>query len=93
MSYRLATKFVAPEGTHTVLVVTAYYWGRGATKAEAMAQCKREGGAPGRDGYIAYYFGPGIDPEVYVDQMGFVNWNYTGEERPQPVREEVGLRT
>lgn len=94
MGFPLTTKFKAPEDTHTVLVVAPFYWGKGATKAEAMANCKKEGGKPYQQGYIAYYFGPGIKPNPWVDQMGGVNWEYTPEaieagDRPYPVKEGV----
>ena len=75
----LTTSFEVPEGTHTVLVLAPHYWGRGATKAEAMAEVKRQGGEPSKYGYVAYYFGEGITDEVWVDQMGGVNWTYSPE--------------
>jgi hypothetical protein len=92
----LTTKFAVPPGTHTVLVVTAHYWGRGKTKAEAMAECKRRGGKPGLHGYIAYYFGEGFKPDTgWVDDFGFVHWEYSpniGATRGiVPAKEEVGL--
>lgn len=96
MPYKLKTDFKAPADTHTVLIVTAHYWGRGKTKDEAVAKTKSEGGDPGRNGYWAYYFGEGFKQDTgWVDQMGGIHWEVTDEmaqkprsEWPTPVKEE-----
>lgn len=88
----LTTKFPVPEGTHTIVVLVPHYWGKGTTKAEAMANCKKEGGKPGQTGYIAYYFGEGIS-FAGVDMMGQVSWNYDTDEamneQRRPVKEDL----
>jgi len=92
MAFRLTTTFEAPEDTHTVLVMVPHYWGKGATKTEAMANVKKEGGKPGKTGYVVYYFGEGLE-FAGVDGMGSVSWNYTTDESlaeyRRPVTEEV----
>ncbi len=93
MPVKLKTDFEVPAGTHTVLVRTDHYWGRAATKDEAMALCKSHGGRPSITGYVAYYFGPGIEPlTCWVDDFGGVHWTYADEAavkaRPQPVIED-----
>lgn len=91
----LTTKFEAPADTHTVLVVTANYWGRGDTKALAMKKVKEQGGDPGKYGYWALYFGEGFLHDTgWVDQMGRIYWEYepstkAREEGRQPVKEKV----
>lgn len=96
MGFPLKTKFEAPADTHTALVVTDHYWGRGKDKDKAMAQTKAEGGRPGYSGYVVYYFGEGFKEDTgWVDGMGYVHWEWTEEvaagdgEKPFPVKEEV----
>lgn len=93
----LTTSFVPPEDTHTVVVLTDHYWGKGTTKDEAMAECKRQGGQPSRTGYIAYYFGEGLLFSG-VNDLGHIFWTYTVSKevfdqehglRSVPVKEEV----
>lgn len=99
MPYPLKTKFVPPADTHTVIVLTDHYWGRGATKEEAAEICKSQGGRPTVTGYLALYFGAGIkaDPAPFVDGMGRTCWTYADDvdldtlapkDRPQPVTED-----
>lgn len=93
----LTTDFTPPEGTHTVVVLTDHYWGKGATKAEAMKQVKKHGGNPATTGYIAYYFTEGLTFNS-VDDMGRTSWTYTVSKatldanpgmNSVPVKEEV----
>jgi len=92
MAFRLTTKFEAPEDTHTVMVMVPHYWGKGATKTEAMANVKKQGGKPGQTGYVVFYFGEGLEFDG-VDMFGAVSWNYTTDEAMNefrwPVKEEV----
>lgn len=98
MPFKLKTDFEAPADTHTVLILTRNYWGRGKTKDEAMAKTKEMGGRPAQHGYVAYYFGEGFKvDDAYVTSTGYVEWHYTdetveawkqGHMPPQPVKEE-----
>ena len=92
--------------------MTAYWWfeftdrsgcrqiGYRKTKAEAMKQVKRQGGDPGKTGYVAYYFGNGLAEDTgWVTDMGYIRWEFDSDEtaalptkdQPQPTKEVVGL--
>lgn len=61
-------------------------WGKGETKAEALRNARRNGGAPSKHGYTLYEFGPESKFEG-VDGMGYLYWN--GE---KPTVTEVAAR-
>lgn len=50
-------------------------WGWGATQEDAIKQARKEGGSTAKGGRVVYKLPTGA-VGAYVDQMGYINWDW-----------------
>jgi len=77
----MATETTTTELEHIFICICPHYWGKGSTVEEAKKQAKREGGS--LQSYIVYLLPP-VATSGWVDQMGYLRWEFEGDVQGQP---------